>query len=211
VDLELWPFTFDAAAEAYTSVSGWSGNEWIQDGEQLYENTKRVSFLRFLDLPKHTPSTLELALNLGFGDPDEGDRSGLLSHGWRVRSAAQVAGTPESYRHYIQRSRGEFGCAKPFYILKQTAWISDRTVCYLASGKPAVVQDTGGSHGLPGGSGLLRFSTLEEAAAALAEVEADYARHCQAARELAEAHFDARRITRFILSQVEHLSGPATG
>jgi hypothetical protein len=208
VDLDLWPFSQDPAAAAFTTISGWSGDEWIQDGTHVYENTKRFSFLPFLELPQHTKAKLELALNLGFGDPDESDHARLLRQGWRVRSAAQVAGTPESYRSYIQASRGEFGWAKPFYVLKQTAWISDRTVCYLASGKPAVVQNTGPSRGLPDGEGLLRFSTLEEAAAALDRIEADYARHCRAAREIAEAHFDARRITEFILSQVLHTSDP---
>jgi len=207
VDLDLWPFVHDPAAPAFTAVSGWSGEEWVQDGPELIENTKRTSFLQFLELPDRTRCTLELALNLGAGDPDESDGERLTQRGWQVRAASQVAGTPETYRAYIQASRGEFGCAKPFYVRKHTAWISARTVCYLASGKPAVVQDTGAAQGLSRGLGLLAFSTLEEAAASLEAVESDYAKHCRAARELAEAYFDARRVTALIMSQVESAMG----
>src|SRR5437667_6316197 len=98
------------------------------------------------------------------------------------------------YRGYIQRSRGEFSCAKPSYIKQQTGWVSDRTVCYLASGKPVVVQDTGPSALLPNGEGMFRFSTVEQAAEALEAINVDYEKHCRAARQVAETFFDARRV-----------------
>jgi hypothetical protein len=82
----------------------------------------------------------------------------------------------------------------------QNAWISDRTLCYLATGRPAVVQDTGPSTIFSGERGLLRFSTLSEAAAALEEAQAHYEVHARAARELAEL-FDARRVTEAIVRQ----------
>lgn len=131
-------------------------------------------------------------------------RSLLESHGWNVRHAADVAGTPELYRSYIQQSRGEFSCAKPSCMKFQNAWVSDRTVCYLASGKPAVVQNTGPSAFLPNGEGLFRFSTLDEAADAFAVVNASYERHCRAAREIAESYFDARKILPTILDAALH-------
>src|SRR2546422_4039762 len=120
----------------------------------------------------------------------------LERHGWCVRDSRDVAGSPESYRGYIQRSRGEFSAAKPSCIAFQNAWVSDRTVCYLASGKPAVVQDTGASSYLPDGEGLLRFTSLEEAVDALAQINGAYLRHCRTAREIAETHFDAPRVLR---------------
>ena len=123
----------------------------------------------------------------------------LESHGWRVHHARDVAGTPEMYQDYIQRSRGEFSCAKPSCMKFQNGWVSDRTLCYMASGKPAVVQDTGPSSALPNGLGMFRFSTMEEAADAIEKVNADYVKHCRAARELAEAYFDATTIARRIL------------
>ena len=111
----------------------------------------------------------------------------------------KVAGSPAAYRAYIQGSRGEFGCAKPSCMAFQNAWVSDRTLCYLASGKPVVVQDTGPSRYLPNGEGMFRFSTIEAAAESLAAMNADYERHCRAARALAEEHFDARKVTARIL------------
>ena len=151
-----------------------------------------------LDLPLRTRQPLELALYLVDDDADE--RAQLEDHGWRVRHSRDVAASPEAYRAYIQRSRGEFSCAKQSCIDFQNAWISDRTLCYLASGRPAVVQHTGPSEYLPDGEGLFRFVTLEDAAAALEAVNADYPRHCRAAREIAEACFDAEQVVTRILN-----------
>ena len=124
----------------------------------------------------------------------------MESYGWRIRHSQEVAGSPEMYQSYIQGSRGEFSCVKPSCVKFQNAWISDRTLCYLASGKPVVVQDTGPSTFLPNGEGVFRFSTLEEAADALAAVNADYERHCRAAREIVETYFDARQVLERILN-----------
>ena len=124
----------------------------------------------------------------------------MESQGWRIRHSLEVARTPEMYQAYIQESRGEFSCAKPSCMKLQNAWISDRTLCYLASGKPAVVQNTGPSAFLPNGEGLFRFSTLREAADALATINADYERHCRSAREIAETYFDAKQVLEGILN-----------
>lgn len=229
VCLEAWPYAFDPESEAFTTVSSWWGGdgrgEWVTDGDGLlFENNKRVSFLQLARLPRLTDQPLELALALGEGDPqdpagngerarrqeepagdvtdyvgDEQDRARLEAHGWRLREAGEVAGSPERYAAYVRASRGELSCAKPSCLHFQNAWISDRTLCYLASGKPAVVQDTGPSSFLPDGEGLFRFSSPEQAAAALTQVNADYERHCRAARELAETHFDSKRIVARIL------------
>src|SRR5207247_4166830 len=124
---------------------------------------------------------LELAVNLG-PDGDEcviRERDALMAHGWRLRKAHVVASTPWAYQRYIQDSRGEFSCAKPSCLNLQNAWISDRTLCYLASGKPAVVQHTGPSRFLPDADGLFRFRSIEEAAHALSAAESDYEGHCR--------------------------------
>jgi hypothetical protein len=143
-----------------------------------------------------------LALYLGEGD--EIDRQTLENYGWKVRHSREVSATPEMYQSYIQESRGEFSCAKPSCVRFQNAWISDRTLCYLASGKPAVVQNTGPSSFLPNGEGIFRFLTLNEAADALDTINADYERHCRAAREIAESFFDARQVLERILSSALH-------
>jgi hypothetical protein len=203
VCLELWPFISDPPADAFTTVSNWLTDDFLKVTENgrtfLRENTKRVAFFPFVDLPRCTRQPLELALHVD--DDDADDCAYLAGHGWRLRHSREVAASPEAYRSYIQRSRGEFSCAKPSCIDFQNAWISDRTLCYLASGRPAVVQHTGPSTYLPHGEGLFRFSTLDEAVSGLEAINGDYQRHCRAAREIAEAWFDAEQIVAGLLNE----------
>jgi len=202
VCLDLWPFTYDPHAEAFTTVSSWSTTDWLKVTENgktvLRENTKRVAFLEFAELPRHTRQPLELALYTD--ERDAADLARLTQNGWRVRHSAEVAGSPDAYRSYVQRSRGEFSCAKASCMQFQNAWVSDRTLCYLASGKPVVVQHTGPSACLPNGEGMFRFTSLDDAAAALDAINRDYGRHCRAARDLVEARFDAKRILEGVLN-----------
>jgi hypothetical protein len=197
VFLDQWPFKPRSDAAPFTTVSSWHGHEYILEGDGFWDNNKRVSWMEFLELPKLTDQPLEIATL--FGPKDASDRFVLERNGWRVRHAPDVAGSAESYRSYVQSSRGEISCAKPSCMRFQNAWISDRTVCYLASGKPAIVQDTGPSSWVPDGVGLHRFSTVDEAAAAIAAVNDAYERNCRAARELAESHFDATKVAGQIL------------
>ena len=201
VCLERWPYTHDPACEAFTTVSSWWTHDWLRDAQGvLFDNNKRVSFMEFVELPRLTSQKLELALCLGSDSHDLEDRRMLEDHGWRVRHGHEVAGTPETYQAYIQRSRGEFSCAKPTCMRFQGAWVSDRTLCYMASGKPAVVQNTGPSAFLPNGQGMFRFSTPEEAVAGFEAINADYELHCRKAREIVEAYFSSTQIAEFILN-----------
>lgn len=198
VALDWWPVVSAPPQGAFTTVSSWWSKDWITgEDRKVYENTKRVQFLRFSDLPRLTSQPLELALCTG--EADEDDIALLRSKGWRIRHAFDVAGTPEDYQRYIQGSRGEFSCAKTSCMTFQNAWVSDRSLCYLATGRPAVVQNTGPSSRLPDRSGLLRFSTIEEAAECMDEAAANYSVHSRAARELAEDQFDARQVAEGIL------------
>lgn len=199
VCLEGWPVRFEPRSQAFTTISSWDSSDWIVDGDDTYENTKRVAFLEFADLPRLTTQPLELALCLRT-ERDAHDRQDLENRGWRIRHSREAATSPEMYQAYIQQSRGEFSCAKRSCMKFQNAWVSDRTLCYLASGKPVVVQDTGPSSFLPNGDGMFRFRTPQQAAEAFEAINADYGRHCRAARELAETHFDAKQITERILS-----------
>ena len=83
----------------------------------------------------------------------------------------------------------------------RNAWVSDRTICYLASAKPAIVQHTGQSRFLPDAEGLFRFRNIDEAARMIALVESDYDRQCQAARALAETYFDAEKVIARVLEK----------
>jgi len=201
ISVEHWPYTFAPQADAFTTVSNWDSDDWIVDGDEVYENTKRVAFLEFANLPRLTDQPLELALYLRT-ESDARDRRELERRGWSVRHSQEVAGTPELYQEYIQSSRGEFSCAKRSCVRYRNAWISDRTLCYLASGKPVVVQDTGPSSYLPNGEGMFRFTSLKESALALEAVSADYERHSRAARRIAHTLFDARRVLSDLLGQV---------
>ena len=197
ISLEEWDFSLDPSRRHMTTVSTWDSVNYVKDGTSVYENTKRATFLDFKALPKFTDQTLELALFLRT-TADYRDRRLMERHGWRICHTRDVAASPAAYRAYIQQSRGEFSCAKRSCMKFQNAWVSDRTLCYLASGKPVVVQDTGPSKLLPNGEGMFRFTTLEDAARALDCVNADYVRHCHAARALAE-QFDAKRVAARIL------------
>ena len=198
VFLPEWPAVPPNGGAPYTTVAHWWGGTFEFNGI-TFCNEKRVAFLQYLDLPARTPVQLELAVCLA--EYYDEYRQLMEPKGWRLREAWDVSSTPEDYRAYVQASRGEFSCAKPAYVTLETAWVSDRTLSYLASGRPAVVQHTGKSRFLPDGEGLFRFRTPEEAAAALAAVEADYDRHCRLARALAEEHFDARRVVAKVLER----------
>jgi len=198
VCLERWPYVSDSRGDAFTTVSIWDSPDWLLDDGRLCENTKRLAFLEFADLPRLTTQPLELALFLRT-ERDMAERNDLEKRGWRIRHSREVAATPEMYQAYIQCSRGEFSCAKPSCRRFQNAWVSDRTVCYLASGKPVVVQDTGPSPFLPNGEGMFRFSTADEVLSAFETINADYERHRRAAREIAEAYFDSKQTAERIL------------
>jgi len=200
--LPEWPALPPSGPGRYTTVAHWWGGTFEYNGT-TFCNEKRVSFLEYLDLPTRTPVPLELAVCLA--EHYDEYRQLMEPKGWTLREAWDVSATPEAYRAYVQQSRGEFSCAKPAYVALQTAWVSDRTLCYLASGKPAVVQHTGPSRWLPNGEGLFRFRNMDDAVGALAAVEADYDRHCRAARALVEEHCDARRVVERVLERALHV------
>jgi hypothetical protein len=201
VFLPEWPPVQADSMAPYTTVSHWwdgTGGSVEFQGE-LRHNEKRGAFLDYADLPLRTSTPLELALCLAPGDEEE--VRFLEERGWEIRHAWTVSSEPEDYRAYIQRSRGEFSIVKPSCVWLENAWISDRTLCYLASAKPAVIQHTGPSRFLPDSEGLFRFRDLEDARQALFAAELDYERHCRLARKLAEEHFDALKVVGRVLER----------
>jgi hypothetical protein len=197
VALDWWPPRRAASDAPFTTVAHWHDG-WMDDDGEGYPDGKRSAFKPFLDLPGRTTEPLELALDL---EPGDKDQVKLWSRGWRVRESWAVASTPWDYQRYIQDSRGEFSCAKQHCVRLQNAWVSDRTLCYLASGKPAVVQHTGASRFLPDAAGLFRFRTMDEAVRCLDTVAADYERQCRLARALAEEYFDAPNVVKRVLER----------
>jgi len=199
VSLDQWPVTPASTCAAYTTISHWQGEKWIEHGGETYCNDKRTGFLPYLDLPRHASHPLELALC--FGSDEKHERESLQARGWRVRDAYEAVCSPDNYRRYIQQSLAEFSCAKPSCKRLQNSWISDRTICYLASGKPAVVEHTGSSRYLPDADGLFRFRSFDDAIRAMRTIGADYEEQCRKARNLAEEIFDATKVAAAVLER----------
>ena len=190
VHLPAWPDVGSTPAGSYTTVTQWWNNQYAFLDGDCYDCNKRTGFLELIDLPARASVPLELAANV---HPDEAeDRELIARHGWHLVDPVAVAGTAESFRRYVQGSRGELSCAKPAYVKARAGWVSDRTICYLASGRPCVLQATGAERHLPASAGLRFFGTVDEAADALRAVEADRAAAARAARALAEEVFATR-------------------
>jgi hypothetical protein len=188
---DLWSTPFDPRAERFTTVATWknAGKDIPFRGE-TYLWSKHLNFLKVIDLPSRTRQPLEMAFEM----EDDGTRDLLGRNGWLLADAFQVSRELVTYQRHIQRSRGEFTVAKDLVARTRSGWFSDRSVCYLAAGKPVVTMDTGFGKHVPAGVGLLAFETVEEAAAALDEVNRDYERHCREAGRIAQEYFAADRI-----------------
>jgi len=198
VHLPAWPDRGSERGTRYTTVTQWWTNQYaFLDGE-TYDCNKRPGFLEVIDVPRRAGVDVELAANIHPGETE--DRALLAGHGWQLVDPAVVAGTPETFRRYVQGSRGEFRAAKPAYVRARPGWVSDRTVCYLASGRPCVVQATGAERHLPPTAGLCFFRSPDEAVDALARVEADYAAASRMARALAEEVFATSAVIPRILA-----------
>jgi hypothetical protein len=198
VVLERWPARISPNHERIGTVADWRGSQdAFYEGE--WYSGKREEFLGFLRVPLEAGVQIEPALLIGQGDYE--DLGLLMRNGWRVLDPYSHAGDPRGYREFIQSSRAEFSVAKQGYVRTRSGWISDRTACFLASGKPAIVQSTGFEHRLPTGTGLLTFSTVAEAVEALRQVQEDYVRHANAARLLAEEHFDSDPVLTSLLKR----------
>jgi len=178
--------------DVFSTVMNWTSYNPLEFNGRTF-GQKDVEFRRFLDLPHQVaPTVLELAVNSGKTrrTPKE-----LLAHkGWRLVDPAKVCPDLDSYRTYIESSKAEWSVAKNGYIEGQAGWFSCRSACYLASGRPVIVQDTGFASVFPVGEGILPFSTFEEATDAIQEVESNYSRHSAAARVIAEDWFDSGKV-----------------
>jgi hypothetical protein len=169
------------AGERFSTVMTWQIESFTDVG-----GNKDQEFVHFINLPRATSQGFQLAVN--------GPQTLLRQHGWDTVDAMRVSRTPWEYRDFIHRSKAEFGVAKHTYVASHSGWFSDRTECYLASGRPALVQNTGWTAHLPQGDGLLSFQTPDEALAGIDHINSAYAHHARAAAELAHEHFDSRLV-----------------
>lgn len=195
--LDLWPCSPAPPARApWTTVMTWNAfkGRLIHDGVEY--GSKETEFERLITLPEHTNVSLSVAVG-GVDAPLER----LSRHGWSVQDGPKATLTPRAYKRFIRGSRGELSAAKNVYVALRTGWFSCRSACYLAAGRPVVVQDTGFSSIFPIGEGVLAFRTFDEAVDAIRRVESEYDRHARAARAFAESFFDSRMVLRRLVRE----------
>jgi hypothetical protein len=187
-------------AAVFTSVANWStsGLKDVEWRGEKYLWSKSREFLRFVAAPERADETFELATDI----KDDKTREKFLGNGWRFRLPHDLSADYRLYRDYIRRSKGEFTVAKDQYVRLNTGWFSDRSGCYLAAGRPVIIQETGftkafGAHR----HGLIAFRSLGEIAEAVKEINADYTRHSLAAREIASQFFEAEKVLRSLLER----------
>ena len=195
----------DFARDVFTTIMNWTSHNDVKFNNKTY-GKKDMEFKKFIDLPSRVnTSVLELAVNQG--KTRQLPNNYLIQKGWKIADPNIVCPDLDKYRTYIESSKAEWSVAKSGYILGQSGWFSCRSACYLAAGKPVVVQDTGFSSVLPVGMGILPFKNIEEAVAAIREVETNYDLHSKAARNIAEEYFDSDKILAKLLEEVMSHNG----
>jgi hypothetical protein len=200
VNLSLWtPNAAPPSDATFTSITHWGWGELHLDGRVL-SVSKRDAYMNYVEVPRRCGRDFELAANVDQRDPT-GDLPRLSAGGWRLVDPKSVAFDVESYREYITHSRGEFCCPKPIYRDLRTGWVSDRSVAFLASGRPVIMENTGLDAHLPIGAGLLCFSDPDQAVEAVHAVDDSYAQHATAAREIAREYFATDRVLPRMLAE----------
>jgi len=208
VVLDAWPVIPGPMDGRFTTVMSWdmSMKRYLRQYQGQFYGDKSDSFEPYFDLPRRSAVQYEIALG-GRRAP----RDRFRSKGWMIQDPLEVTRDPWVYQCYIQRSKAEFSVAKHGYVVGRTGWFSERSAAYLASGRPVVVQDTGFADSLPSGAGVIPFSTLEQAITGIEEINNRYKFHCQAAREIAEEYFDARKVLpRLIERAMDDTPAPTT-
>jgi len=199
VVLTEWPVAEDGPRKSFTTVANWRSYGTIEHDGRLY-GQKAHSFRELAALPRRTGARFEVALAIDPGD--SADEVALRANGWSLLDPGETVGTPDLYAEFIRGSLAEIGVAKSGYALGRSGWFSDRSACYLASGKPVLAQDTGFAGHVPVGEGLLSFASLDDAGAGVERIVADYRRHAAAARELAATHFAAESVLGVLLDRI---------
>lgn len=184
----------------FTTIASWRGAYGRVEFKSHSFGVKAHEFRKFIDLPRRAAARFQIALDIHPGDGR--DRTALMEHGWALIEPQRAAGTPDAFRRYVQSARAEFSAAQGIYVETNSGWFSDRTVRYLASGKPVLVQDTGFTRHLPCGQGLLAFRAIDDAVRGVEQIEREYSAHCAAARHIAQEYFESDKVLTAFLEQV---------
>jgi hypothetical protein len=196
-----WPCQEGPQGGLFTSIGSWRGPYAPIEYHGKTYGLRAHEFRKFVTLPRISNGRFQVALDIHSADAR--DLALLAENGWSLADPTAVACDPWVYRQYIQQSRAEFMATKGIYVDTHSGWFSERSICYLASGRPVLAQDTRIPDIYPVGEGLLTFTTLDEAAACVEKVLADYPRHCRAARRLAEEFFDSDRVLPRLLKKLD--------
>jgi hypothetical protein len=199
VVLEHWPVSDEIHYDGLTTIANWRGYGSVEH-EGVFYGQKAHSWRNLMALPTMTSERLLPALAIH--EAETTDLQALRDNGWQLLDALQVANTPGNYRRFIQLAKGELGIAKSGYVASRCGWFSDRSVCFLASGKPVLAQDTGFTRFLPVGEGLLSFQTVDDLLPAIDSINRDYCGHARAARRLAEQCFDSDKVLPALLQRL---------
>jgi hypothetical protein len=197
--LDHWPLADAIEYDALTTVANWRGYGSIDHAGVLY-GQKAHSLRPMIDLPTRTKEKFLLALAIH--ENEAKDLELLRANEWQLLDPAKVASTPKRFAGFVRGSKAEFGLAKSGYVHADCGWLSDRSLCYLAAGRPVLAQETGFSRHVPTGEGLLSFSTTGDALAAIDSLNSNYPAHQRAARALAESHFDSDKVLTSLLAKV---------
>jgi len=199
VCLDLWATDESPGPDAHlTSIANWkhSGKD-IQWQGSTWRWSKHHNFLRFIDIPAAAALTIELAV----GAISKSERDLLEECGWLTSNSDRLD-SPDAYCRFIRQSCGEFTVAKEQYVAPRSGWFSDRSVCYLATGRPVVTQSTAFEKYIPTGEGLYAFETRQQALDAIQSIADDYPRHSRAASEIAREFFGADKVLARMLIDV---------
>jgi hypothetical protein len=201
-----WPIAISSGSTRFTTVASWRGafgaiaHAGRHYGLKVHEFRKFISLPGYFEHDSQDKPAFEIALDVHPGDA--ADLQALESNHWKITNPKSVAANADAFRRYVQNSSAEFSVAQGIYVDTNSGWFSDRTVRYLASGKPALVQNTGFGKNIPTGKGLIAFSSLEEAANGVREIVGNYTAHAAEARLIAEEYFDSDIVLRGLLDAV---------
>lgn len=200
VHLPAWPMTPIDPRAAFTTIGKWehTAERHVEFAGRTYLSSKRVEWEKLIELPRRVSANYLLAM----GAMDRCSVARFEAAGWRIVDAGEVTLSTQAYEEFIRSSLAELTVAKQIYAGLHSGWFSDRSACYLASGRPVITQSSGFDRWLPIGEGIFSFATIDDAEAALRAVRADPERHSRAARRIAEHYFDARKVLSDLLVAV---------
>jgi hypothetical protein len=178
------------------AILHWAAGSDVEYEGLVYGHKDR-EFVRVANAPARARGR-RFVLALGGGGAQKGD---LRDAGWELTDPLEASRSLGGYQAFVRDCWADLGVAKHAYVVSRSGWFSDRSTCYLAAGRPVLHQDTGYTDWLDVENGVLPFSDSDSLAEALERLEAEYERHMNGARRIAEEHFEARTVLASMLEE----------